>query len=266
MPFVKLDCGILDSSLWVDREAREVFITALLMAKPYELKEPSDSLDARSMESTGIIIPSGQYGIVEAAGSAVIRRAGIDMDAGWDAIDKLCNPDPESRTAEFGGRRLARIDGGYLVLNFQRYRDKDHTSAERARKYRESKLASRSSRRDDRDASRKTGCVTRDITQAEAEAEAEADSETQKDASAPFSSPQFKTAWQEWEQHRREIRKKLTPTTRKRQLEQLGAMSEADAIESIRQSVANGWTGLFEPKGKTSSKNNHAGIQENIPF
>jgi hypothetical protein len=39
MPFVKLDCGILDSSVWVDRPQRDLFITALLMAQPFELDE-----------------------------------------------------------------------------------------------------------------------------------------------------------------------------------------------------------------------------------
>jgi hypothetical protein len=62
---------------------------------------------------------------------------------------------------------MIRIDGGYLILNYQRYRDKDHTSAARSKRYRE-RLASRV------DTSRH-GVISRDVTQAEAEAEAEAD-------------------------------------------------------------------------------------------
>jgi hypothetical protein len=33
MPFVKLDCEILKSSLWYERLQRELFITSLLMAR-----------------------------------------------------------------------------------------------------------------------------------------------------------------------------------------------------------------------------------------
>lgn len=34
---------------------------------------------------------------------------------------------------------MIRIDGGYLMLNYVAYRDKDHTTAERSRRYRERK-------------------------------------------------------------------------------------------------------------------------------
>lgn len=36
---------------------------------------------------------------------------------------------------------MIRIDGGYLIFNFMRYRDYDHNGAERARQYRERKKA-----------------------------------------------------------------------------------------------------------------------------
>ena len=57
MSFVKLDCGILDSSLWPDREAREVFLTALLMAKPRVLKEPMAQIEVRALAPTGFVVP-----------------------------------------------------------------------------------------------------------------------------------------------------------------------------------------------------------------
>lgn len=137
MGFVKLDCGMLDSTIWVDREARELFITALLMAVPYELKEPSKQLKVRSLEETGFVVPAGWYGKVEASGSGIVRRAGMELETGLSALERLGEPEPDSRTPDFDGRRLVRIDGGYLALNFQKYRDKDHTAAKRSRRYRE---------------------------------------------------------------------------------------------------------------------------------
>ncbi len=56
MSFIKLDCGLLDSTLWVDREARELFITALLMAKPKDLAEPMAQLAVRSITETGFVV------------------------------------------------------------------------------------------------------------------------------------------------------------------------------------------------------------------
>src|SRR5207245_2482798 len=43
----------------------------------------------------------------------------------------------DSRSDAHGGRRLIRIDGGYLVLNFIAYRDRDYTGATRQKAWRE---------------------------------------------------------------------------------------------------------------------------------
>lgn len=58
----------------------------------------------------------------------------------------------------------------------------------------------------------------------------------------------FKAVLASWLTYLTEKRKKPTPSTLKKQLEKLGAMSESDAIASINQSIENGWQGLFEPK------------------
>lgn len=162
LPFVKLDAGILNSTLWVDREAREIFITALLLAEPFESTDPIPQLKVRALEQTGFAAPPGWYGFVHAAGVGILRRALVGDELGLPALERLGDPDPESRSAEHEGRRLIRVDGGYLVLNYMKYRERDYTMAERSRRYRERK-ASRRGATESR----------RDITQAEAEAEAE---------------------------------------------------------------------------------------------
>jgi hypothetical protein len=57
----------------------------------------------------------------------------------------------------------------------------------------------------------------------------------------------FVAAWGEWAQHRKEIRKKLTPSTAEQQLKKLASMGAQRAIAAIRHSITNGWTGIFEP-------------------
>lgn len=64
----------------------------------------------------------------------------------------------------------------------------------------------------------------------------------------PFGSEVFQTAWESWKRHRREKRQALTPTTTRRQLAMLGAMTEPEAIACVERSIANGWTGLFPEK------------------
>lgn len=137
MPFVKLDTRILQSTLWFERDARELFITALLMAEPREIMEPALQLKVDAIEETGFVVPPGWYGFVPAAGIGIIRQAGIDRDAGMKALEELGSPDKESRSSDFEGRRLVRVDGGYVILNYIKYRERDTTSANRNRRWRQ---------------------------------------------------------------------------------------------------------------------------------
>lgn len=173
MPFVKLDCGILDSTLWFDNDARNIFITALLMAEPFVLKEPTVTYEVCAIKETGFVVPPGWYGFIRAAGPAIVRRAGLDQKAGSAALKRLASPEAESRSPDFEGRRLVRIDGGYLILNFQKYRDKDYGAAERMRLWRQRQKEIRYGDRVTRDADSVTrdGVIVTVVTQAEAEAE-----------------------------------------------------------------------------------------------
>ncbi|UFH54707.1 hypothetical protein [Spirosoma sp. KNUC1025] len=61
-----------------------------------------------------------------------------------------------------------------------------------------------------------------------------------------YQSDGFKTTWREWEQFRREQKKKLTASSIQKQLKLLASHSEAEAIAMLEQSIRNGWQGLFE--------------------
>ncbi|MBS4088706.1 helix-turn-helix domain-containing protein [Pseudomonas rustica] len=54
------------------------------------------------------------------------------------------------------------------------------------------------------------------------------------------------SAWADWCQHRKEIRKPLTATTCAKQAKTLAGHHDPDAV--INQSISNGWTGLFPEK------------------
>ncbi len=179
MPFVKLDCGILNSTLWFEREAREVFITALLMAEPIETLEPLPQMAIHSLEHTGWSVPPGWYGFVPAASVGILHRAGVSLETGMGALERLGKPEDSSRSPEFEGRRLVRVDGGFIVLNYMKYRERDYTSAQRSARYRKRLAASR----------RDNNKSHRDITQAEAEAEAEAKKEKSGAPRPSLSSP-----------------------------------------------------------------------------
>lgn len=141
MPYVKLDTGILDSTLWVsDPETRIVFITMLAMAGP--------------------------DGMCESTAPGIARRANIGLESVRRALAVLEAPDEDSRSLDLEGRRVVREDGGYRIVNYLKYRDKDHTAAQRMRRMRE---------RQNRNAQPDVTHVTRNVTQAEAEADTDID-------------------------------------------------------------------------------------------
>lgn len=178
MAFVKLDCGILDSTLWVDREARELFVTALLMAEPMEIRMDVESINVSEISPAGFIVPAGWYGFVPAAGPGIIRRAGIDRETGMKALERLCAEDDESRTPDFEGRRMARVDGGFIILNYDKYRQKDYTAAERMSRYRDRKKHEKQEAL--RVTLRNQTVTDRNVTEEEAEVEAEVEAKVKE--------------------------------------------------------------------------------------
>jgi hypothetical protein len=118
VPFAKLDNGILDSSLWSEPPStRCVWITFL----------------AKKDEN----------GFVASSYSGMQRASNVTLQEFDAAIKTLESPDKDSRTPDFDGRRIEKIDGGWVVLNHEKYRLHDDVvrelTRERVRKYRERK-------------------------------------------------------------------------------------------------------------------------------
>lgn len=72
-------------------------------------------------------------------------------------------------------------------------------------------------------------------------------------------------AWADWCQHRREIRKPLTAKTCEQQAKALAGHPSPDAV--LRQSIANGWTGIFPEKVETNvrqlpGQSRHVGLDK----
>lgn len=97
MHYAKLFSCILDSSIWeMDDEARLLWITMMAMADV--------------------------EGVVRAIPSALARRARISLEGCERALQSFTSPDEHSRSIHQEGRRLLKIEGGWLLVNFDRYR------------------------------------------------------------------------------------------------------------------------------------------------
>ena len=96
--YVKLFGTILDSSIWLEDHATvRLWITLLAMA------------DAE--------------GYVRAAQPMLARRANIAENECEKALKTLSEPDKYSGTQEYDGRRIEEMAGGWLLLNYTKYRE-----------------------------------------------------------------------------------------------------------------------------------------------
>jgi hypothetical protein len=73
------------------------------------------------------LIAAAQDPLNECPGTVLIGDTGLAMRTGLTpeyvraALDKLCEPDPESRSVEGDGATLERVPGGVRLINFDLY-------------------------------------------------------------------------------------------------------------------------------------------------
>lgn len=65
---------------------------------------------------------------------------------------------------------------------------------------------------------------------------------------ASLDSPAFHEVWRKWEQHRREIKKPLTPTAGEQCLSKCEDIGLDRAMAALKHTMAMGWQGMREPE------------------
>ncbi len=162
--FVKLFTQILDSSIADNRRLRHFF--------------------------TDLLLCSDAKGFVMMTPTAIARRIGTTVEEVEWGLSELEKPDPHSKTPDYEGRRIMRLDGvgyGWLIINYESYRAlKDGDQMREATKQRVKRF------REKAKAENVTPCnasvtpcnadvthvtLGNAITEAEAEAEAEANTD-----------------------------------------------------------------------------------------
>ena len=101
-----IDAEILSSSVWSEApHVRLVWLTLLILCDT--------------------------DGYVGAAIPGIARAAGVSLAETRDAMERLQQPDPDSRTKTDEGRRVRLAERGFQILNFREHLDR--LSAERAK-------------------------------------------------------------------------------------------------------------------------------------
>jgi hypothetical protein len=111
MGFTKLFSDIVMSTIWREDDKTRILWITILAIKDSE-------------------------GNVMASIPGLADAARITISECEKALQKLLSPDEYSRSQEYNGRRIEEIDGGWHVLNHDKYRDKRPSRAEYFREYR----------------------------------------------------------------------------------------------------------------------------------
>lgn len=80
---------------------------------------------------------------------------------------------------------------------------------------------------------------------------------TQPEIPKELNTPEFLKAWAEWQQHRKEIKKRQTPLSVSKQLNKMSQWGPARAITAINHSIESNWQGIFEPKPQQIQPRDH---------
>jgi hypothetical protein len=124
-------------------------------------------------------------GQVEASLPGLADAARVSLDECTEALQYLQQPDPWSRTKDFQGRRIVPTDGGWLLLNHEKYRrkldaeDRKTRAAERQKRHRDR-------RRDVTE--RDSNAASRDVTEVTTKQRAAATSSATAEAGSPSES------------------------------------------------------------------------------
>lgn len=224
MSYAKLFSSITESSLWSEpKEVRLLFVTMLAKAN--------------------------SIGFVEASVPGLARVANLSPEEVETAIPILEGPDPFSKNPDCDGRRIVKAPGGWMVINYEDYRNR--ASSEERREYMREYM---------RNYRKENGCKqpVNNVKQSKKNPSASAslqkgDAKGGEKLPAVLDTSAFRAAWDEWQSHRREIKKPLTTTSIKAQLSQFETWGEQRSIRAIQFTIRKGWQGLTEDESRNGS-------------
>lgn len=247
----KLFTSILDSSIWLESTTTRLVWITLLAA----------------MDEDGFV----RMATVE----NLANRARVTIEEAETAAKALESPDLNCPEQEREGRRIERVDGGWLVLNSKKYRDivnkekmKEQTRLRVAR-YR-AKLSGNApvtvgnEKVTPSEAASASASASASVHPKAASRPVELKVKDALDIPPELHSPTFTASWQKWMTARRAHKKpKDWNVMFAEQLEWLKQFGPATATEILSNSIRNGYQGLIEPKGRPA-KPEQKQIQEEI--
>lgn len=216
--FTKLFASILDSTVWLESDqVRLVWVTMLAMAD--------------------------RDGIIEASVPGLAKRAAVGREHVEQAIAIFTAPDYDSRSQEHDGRRIEAVDGGWRLLNHDKYRerasadDAREKAADRKRRQRERAAKRQADVTQKRDVSRPVTlghAPSRPVPPGHAIAEAESEAECRERTGTPTDGlPTETSRWAAWLRWRDEAGKLIDEPGHRPKLELAWSATEKELARKL---------------------------------
>ena len=217
-----------------------------------------------------LIVLSDKDGYIRQTPAALARRIGKDVDDVKRSLANLSEPDPDSNSSAFDGRRIIPLaeltngteNRGYFVINKEKYANLGNRSRRaalttaRTRSFRERKKTNIINEGTPGNAREHSGTEFLHID-TDVDVDTDTDTDTDKKnngAYAPVVVGLDVVAWKRWANYRTKIRKPLKPASIQAAQRKLAAFG-SDQAAAVEHSIANGWQGLFAPdKSKSGRK------------
>lgn len=106
--YTRIDNGIFDSTLWWSADPNAFRVFFFLIAK------------------------ANSQGVYEGTIPGIAGQCRLSIENTREIIAYLESPEKDSRTQEYDGRRIQKIDGGWKLLNYWKYRQKDYSTQRNA--------------------------------------------------------------------------------------------------------------------------------------
>lgn len=218
--YTKLFNSILASTIWrEDDKTRIVWITLLAMAD--------------------------KNGVAEGSVPGLADLARVTIPECEASLTKLMSADAYSRTTDHEGKRIAKVEGGWAILNHAKYRAKMNLDERREYnriKQKEFRQKKASTRRQQKSIT-VIDCNGASALSAHAEASPDAKAVNPSGYSVPSCFEKidgFTTALAGWIEHRKKIKRPATGRAVQLLINKLAERPE-DAIRALDATVMNGW-------------------------
>ncbi len=206
-------------------------------------------------------------GVVDMTHESISARTRVPLEIVRRAIEQLESPDNRSRSPDYNGARIIKLDGhrdwGWIIVNYQKYRNiknedkRKEQVREAVRRHREKKACNQSVISGNH--------VKSKSPHKERERDKEKNKEKKTTPTPPsagesfpqnLNSQEFKAAWESYKTHRKELKKPLGLKASEMLLKKLSAWGATAAILALEESIANGWQGVFAAR-KENSRNGY---------